>query len=221
MMRPSPSCRTAFNDEDQSAPGIPLRPDHIPQCLSFIPGATGDRQDDPALVRRLGLGVDHLHAVLPDGLAVGLFLFPLGGALSFPAPAEPAPRLPVADQPGPPADRPQPGLETGRRREPDPAHPRPAQRLHRPALLRPVHHRPPDPGLVRPRKHRRRALSPVRPVQLRFHVGPARLPGGGGTGAVHPVAVLAVVRPVRLLCAFLRPARLARTQGRGDESRPS
>ena len=42
----------------------------------LVPGAAGDRQDHSALVRRLGRGLDHLPAVLPDGAAARVSLRP-------------------------------------------------------------------------------------------------------------------------------------------------
>src|SRR6266508_553186 len=58
----------------------PLRSDDLFQRVSAFPVAADHGQADPAVVRRIGGGVDDLPGVLPDDAAPGLRVFGRGHA---------------------------------------------------------------------------------------------------------------------------------------------
>ena len=66
-------------------PGAALRGDHSAQRVPAVSGAAADRQTDSALVRRIGRGLDQLHALLPDGAAGRLRLRALAERAAGPA----------------------------------------------------------------------------------------------------------------------------------------
>ena len=101
------------------------------------------------------------------------------------------------------------GVETGRPQRARLAHPRPARRHRRTALLRALHHRPAGPGVVCPGPPRRDALPALRPVEPRLDARPADLPRADRAGLLLAPPGLGLVDRLWLLCAAVRLDRLA------------
>ena len=150
-----------------------LRADHLHLRVPVVPGATDDRQDDSAVVWRYLGCLEHLHAVLPDGIVVGLCLRALAAR---PAPATPGhcPLVPAGPESGGVAGIAQRDMEANGRQRPFVADSGPAQRHDRLAVPRAFDDQPAVAVVVRAAR-RISALPPVCAVQFCVHAGAAQL----------------------------------------------
>ena len=174
-------------------PDVPLCRNDLLQRVPAVPGATADRQADPALVRRLVRGLDDLPGVLPERPPGRLRLYRLDHP---PAGAEEtgvAAYRPAGRQPGRAADHRRRLLEAVGRRRPGAAHPRTAAGHDRPALPPAVDHRAAGTGLVRAHLPRCRALPAVRAVEPGLDARPAVLPCRDRAMGEHGRAVMGLV----------------------------
>ena len=88
--------------------------DDSPQRLSAFSGAAADGQADSAVVRRIGRGVDHLHAVLPDGAAGRVRLRALASRTARPRAGDMDSSRAAGGERAPAADYSRRSLEAGR-----------------------------------------------------------------------------------------------------------
>ena len=133
-----------------------LRRHDLRQRVPAVPRPADHREADPAVVRRLGRGVDDVPRVLPERAARGLRVLRTWTVRRF------APRTQVllhiallaAEPRSRAADRSRRALEARRQREPVVADPRPARRDDRPAVFPAVDDEPAGAGVVRARASR-------------------------------------------------------------------
>src|SRR5208337_4101369 len=170
-----------------------LRSNDLFQRLSAVSAATDHRQADPAVVRRLGGGVDDLPGVLPDHPAARLRLLrrgvaaPVAEGASAAAPCAARAELRLA------ADRSGSAVETAWHRKSCAAYPRPAGGDGRPALFPAGDHQSAGAGVVRAQFSRAQPVPPVRLVQSGVDAGAPRLSVRARTLGAYALAVLRLV----------------------------
>ena len=175
-MRDFPFRACGANAAPEPVPDAPLRRHHLRQRLPAVPGAAGHREADPAVVRRLGGGLDHVPRLLSDGAARGLCVRRLRRAPARRARAGEVAHAAARRVRRAASDRSRRLLEADRRRESVVADPGPARGDHRAAVLPAVDDEPAGPGLVRARAARREPVPAVRAVESRVDAGARRLP---------------------------------------------
>ena len=189
-------------------PHAALRFHHLRQRVSAVSGPAGDGQADPAVVRRVRRGVDHLPRVLPDHASARL-------RLRRPDRAPPVARLPSrrpyraagGQLPGV-ADRTRRPMEAARHRESVHADPRAAGGNHRTALSVAVDDEPAGAGVVRPQLSGSQSVPPVRAVEPRVDAGVDRLPLRSRTLGRDAPAILRLVGGVRAVRGAVHRVRL-------------
>ena len=160
-----------------------LRLHNFPERISAFRRAADDRQNHPAVVRRIGRGMEHLPAVFPSRVTCRLLLCRPLHALAETEAAGYAAYRSDGLQSGA-ASRPAVAdLEAVPRGRSLSAHFAAAHCNHRAALLIALHHQPVTPSLVRGGETRRDSVSTVRAVELRFAAGVAELSGIRRTSA--------------------------------------
>ena len=177
--------------------------------FSALSGAAHHCASDPALVRWVGRGLDHLHGVLSGGAAGGVFLFRLGD----PPPEGPSAGYcayrPARPEPGLPADHRLARLQARRCRPAHRPHPAAADAHHWSALPDARHHRPAGAGLVHARVQYGTGLSALRLVQSGLDDLAGPVSAGHRAAGQWPHASHRMVAGLWCLCDPRRPVRLA------------
>jgi hypothetical protein len=124
-----------------------------------------DRQDDPALVWRLGRGLDNRHAFLPDGAPRRLPLRSLVGPHTRAERPGNRPCCASRPEPSAPARDAVSCREAVGQRGPGPAHPGPSRGIRGASLFFALHDEPAHPGLVREETSDRSAVPILRALQ--------------------------------------------------------
>jgi uncharacterized protein YqfA (UPF0365 family) len=177
----------------------------LPKRFSPLSDPTDDRQDHPAVVRRIGGGVDHLHAVLPVRSAGRLRLFALVRQPVGAHPASCASRRAAGCQPTVAPGGSRRRVETGRRGKSHAANPGDAHAERGPAVHPAVHNEPTAAGLVRADPAGGISLASFRAVEPCLYAGAANLSDTRRTLAGCAYAAVGLVRRVpgvrRALCS--------------------
>src|SRR5262249_43759158 len=174
----------------------------FPQRVPAVPRPADRCQADPAVVRRIGSGLDHVRVLLPGPAARWVRLRPRARAVSRAPAAAPGAHRAAWRKPRGAADRRRRGLEAIRRRGPELADPGTARSDRRAALLPAIDDEPARAGLVCATVPL--AVPPLRALEPRVACGAPLLSGRGGTARRDARAGTVLVVGLRALRSALR-----------------